>query len=67
MVDSDHAASVDVWLVLLIAGFGIAVSSVMRLAYTRDFSTSAAMRSKNEPAEIGTRVGNAGSAKRKKR
>jgi|EP00908_Phaeocystis_cordata_P027152 hypothetical protein len=57
---------VDVWLIFLIVGFGIAVSYVVRLAYTRDVSTSAAMRNKSEPTEVGTRVGNTGSAKRNK-
>ena len=58
---------VDVWTIFLIVGFGAAVSYLIRLAYSRDVSTSAAMRSKNEPAEIGTRIGNTGSAKRSKK
>ena len=58
---------VDVWTIFLIVGFGAVVSYIIRLAYSRDVSTSAAMRSKNEPAEIGTRIGNTGSAKRSKK
>lgn len=57
----------DVWTLFLIVGLGAAVSYIIRLAYSRDVSTSAAMRSKNEPAEIGTRVGNTGSSKRSKK
>ena len=58
---------VDVWTIFLIVGFGAAVSYLIRLAYSRDVSSSAAMRSKNEPDEVGTRIGNTGSAKRNKK